>query len=133
VRRPTLNLLVDVTAFAGFALMTTTGVLMRYLLPSGSGRWLTIWGLHRHQWAEIHFWVSSLFLSTLAVHVFLHWRWIVSMVRGRPREGSGLRAGLGLVGLLAVLALAAAPLCAPLKETSAVGGRPHGGMPSREP
>lgn len=64
----------------------------------------------------IHFWVSVVFFSLLALHLVLHWRWIASVLTGRPREGSGFRVGLGLVGLTTVLALALAPLIAPVQR-----------------
>lgn len=121
MKRPSLNLLVDGAAFAGFVLLTSTGVLVRYVLPPGSGRRTTIWGLDRHAWGEIHFWIAMVFLSCLAVHLVVHRRWIVSVIRGRPREGSALRVALGLVGLLAVLAAAAAPFLAEVQ------GEPRGG------
>ena len=116
MKRVSLNFIVDVVAFAGFVMLTTTGVLMRYVLPPGSGHYSTIWGLDRHEWGGVHFWVSVVFFSILAFHLILHWRWIVSVVTGRPREGSGLRAGLGIVGLATVLALASAPLLAPVER-----------------
>ena len=64
----------------------------------------------------IHFWTSVVFFSILALHLMLHWRWIVSVVTGRPSEGSGFRAGLGIVGLAAVVALAISPLLTPVKK-----------------
>jgi len=122
MKRVNLNFIVDIVAFAGFVLLTTTGVLMRYILPPGSGHYSTIWGMDRHEWGGIHFWVSVLFFSILAFHLVLHWRWIVSVVTGRPREGSGFRAGLGIVGLVTVVALASAPLLAPVvKDTGDKG------------
>jgi hypothetical protein len=45
MKRVNLNFIVDVVAFAGFVLLTTTGVLMRYILPPGSGHYSTIWGM----------------------------------------------------------------------------------------
>jgi hypothetical protein len=116
MKRRHLNFLVDFLAFAGFVVLTTTGVLMRYVLPPGSGHYATIWNLDRHQWGGIHFWVSVVFFSLLALHLVLHWRWITSVVAGRPREGSGLRAGLGLVGLATIVALAIAPLLTPVQK-----------------
>jgi hypothetical protein len=92
---------------------------MRYILPPGSGRWKFIWGLDRHEWGSIHFWISVIFLSILTIHLILHWRWVANFIKGRPREGSGLRAGLGIVGLIGLLALAIAPLVSTV-ETSAV-------------
>jgi hypothetical protein len=116
MKRRHLNFLVDFLAFAGFVVLTTTGVLMRYVLPPGSGHYATIWNFDRHQWGGIHFWVSVVFFSLLALHLILHWRWIRNVVAGRPREGSGLRAGLGLVGLATIVALAIAPLLTPIQK-----------------
>jgi hypothetical protein len=119
MRKPTRNLIVDSLAFAGFLLLITTGVLMRYVLPPGSGRRAAIWGLDRHGWGDLHFWIAVALLLILAFHLVLHWRWIVSVVRRRPREGSGLRVGLGLTGLAAVIALALAPLLTPVERIDA--------------
>jgi hypothetical protein len=129
VKRPNLNLAVDAAALAGFVLLTSTGVLLRYVLPPGSGRRTTIWGLDRHAWGEIHFCIAMAFLSCLAVHLVVHRRWIASVIRGRPREGSALRVALGIVGLLAVLAAAAAPFFAEV-EREPRGGRHHRSHPT---
>jgi hypothetical protein len=40
------------------------------------------------------------------------------MVRGQQREGSGIRVALGLVGLVAILVLAAAPLFSPVERVA---------------
>lgn len=114
--RTNLNFVVDVIAFIGFVVLTTTGVLMRYILPPGSGHYSTIWSLDRHEWGDLHFWISVVFFSVLTLHLVLHWRWIVSVVTGRSREGSGFRAGLGIVGLLAVVAFAIFPLIIPVEK-----------------
>jgi hypothetical protein len=119
MNRPEKNFFIDAIAFIGFILLTSTGILMRYILPPGSGRWKFIWGLDRHEWGSIHFWISVIFLSILTIHLILHWRWVANFIKGRPREGSGLRAGLGIVGLIGLLALAIAPLVSTV-ETSAV-------------
>ncbi len=116
MKRPTVNLSVDAAAFAAFVLLTSTGVLLRYVLPPGSGHRTILWGLDRHDWGQIHFWISMAFLACLAIHLVLHRRWIASMTRGRPREGSALRVALGIVGLLALLAAAAAPFFAEVEQ-----------------
>jgi len=114
--RPNVNLVIDSFGFAGFVLLTATGVLMRYVLPPGSGRFTTLWTLDRHGWGSIHFWLAVAFLAVLAFHLFLHRRWIASVVKGRPREGSGARVALGCVGLVALLALAIAPFASPVER-----------------
>jgi hypothetical protein len=74
MKRPNVNFAVDCLGFAGFVLLTATGVLMRYVLPPGSGHSTTIWTLDRHEWGSIHFWIAIAFLAVLAFHLFLHWR-----------------------------------------------------------
>jgi len=115
MKRTDINFTLDMTAFIGFVVMTITGILMRYMLPPGSGHHSTIWSLDRHEWGDIHFWISAAFFSLLALHLVLHWRWILSVVTGRPREGSGFRAGLGIIGLLAAIALAVSLFLSPVE------------------
>jgi hypothetical protein len=116
--RPSVNFVVDSCGFVGFVLLTATGVLMRYVLPPGSGRFTTLWTLDRHAWGSIHFWLAIALLAVLAFHLFLHWRWIATVARGRPREGSGARVALGTVGLIALLALALAPFMSPVERAA---------------
>jgi len=131
MKRSNLYFIVDAMAFIGFIFLTTTGVLMRYILPPGSGKHSTIWGLDRHEWGDIHFIISIAFFSVLALHLVQHWRWIVNVVTGRPRDDSGYRVGLGIVGLVAVIALSVSPLLTPVerdvasKEISSSQGDEH--------
>jgi len=108
------NFVIDSVGFAGFLFLVGTGVLMRYVLPPGSGTGLTVWGMDRHGWGSIHFWLAVTFLSVLAIHLFLHWKWILAMVQGRPREESGMRVGLGMAGLAALITLALSPVVSPV-------------------
>jgi hypothetical protein len=125
MKRTKQNIVIDTIAFIGFVLLTSTGVLMRYVLPPGSGRSKIIWGLDRHGWGSIHFWISIIFLSVLSIHLILHWRWILAVIKGRPHEGSGSRVGLGIVGLVGLLALSVAPLLSPIETTSERSGSRH--------
>lgn len=121
MKKVSLNYLVDVFAFVEFVFLATTGVLLFYTLPPGSGRFTTVWGLDRHDWGEVHLWVAVALFSTLALHLVLHWQWLVNLTRGREREKVGLRLALGLVGMVMVLAMAAAPLLAPVEKAEAQG------------
>lgn len=130
MKRTDVNFLVDAAAFAVFVFLVVTGVIMKFLLPAGGGHSVTIWGLDRHGWGDVHFWLSVGFLAALALHLYLHWKWIVAVLRGRPREGSGMRLGLGVLGLTALLAIAAAPLLSPVErvENSRIGIEPRWGL-----
>ena len=111
-----INFVIDLIAFAAFAFLTTTGVLLYYMLPTGSGWRATLWDMTRHEWGALHFWVAVLFFVTIALHTILHWKWIVARVRGRESGGSGWRLAIGVVGLLAIIALAASPLLSPVEQ-----------------
>ena len=125
MKRSNVNFTVDCLGFAAFVLLTATGVLMRYVLPPGSGRSTTIWGLDRHEWGDIHFWIAIAFFAALALHLFLHWRWIVALMSGRPREGSGARVALGTLGLATCLALAISPFLSPVERAGGEHAAPH--------
>ncbi|MCB0325446.1 MAG: DUF4405 domain-containing protein, partial [Bdellovibrionales bacterium] len=112
--KSTTNLIVDSLAFAGFAFLTSTGIVLHYLLPPGSGRSLELWGLSRHDWGDIHFATAVALFFVLSVHLILHFKWVTSVVAGRDKSSSGWRLLLGLVAALAIIALAAAPLVSPV-------------------
>jgi hypothetical protein len=125
MNRPKLNLIVDLVAFVCAVFLIVTGFLLEYTLPPGSGRLgtegfgpapggmqrpiLLLWGLTRHEWGNIHYWTAIALMSALSLHLLLHMQWIACMVRGKPREGSGIRLALGMLGLASLLALALAP------------------------
>jgi Domain of unknown function (DUF4405) len=112
-------------AFICAVLLITTGFLLEYSLPPGSGRLgtegfgigpgglrrpiLLLWGLTRHEWGNIHFCFALSLMAALSFHLLLHWQWIVCMFKGQPREGSGIRVAVGILGLVSLLVLAFAP------------------------
>lgn len=114
-RKLTMNAIIDYAAFAIFVFLTTTGVLMRYLLPPGSGHQSSIWGLDRHEWGSIHFWMSLALFGILSLHIVLHWNWIMSVLRGKPRQGSRSKFLLGAGSLIAVVALGISPVLSPVQ------------------
>lgn len=127
MKRSQLHFIIDILAFLAFALMSSTGVLLHYLLPPGSGRFASLWNLSRHDWGEIHFWLAIVLFVLLVIHLLLNWRWIVARVAGHQPEGSMYRIALGLVGLLALLLLAVVPLLMPIETTAPAGHGYRGG------
>ena len=106
--RTFLNLLIDTTVAVLFLTMMATGYLLRFPLPPGTNKDLLLWGLTRHGWGGVHFWVSLALVSVLAVHLALHWQWVVSVV-GRRLLGRARVEGHSLVsGGLSIFALAGA-------------------------
>lgn len=118
------NFIVDALGFIGFIFLTTTGIIVRYVLPPGSGHHTILWGLDRHEWGTVHFWIAIGFLCALILHLFLHWRWVVCIIRGQPSEGSGARFALGMIGLLGVIAIAVSPFWGTVEKTGGSIGTP---------
>jgi hypothetical protein len=110
-----LNFTIGVLLFIAFIFLVTTGILMRYILPPGSGRHMVIWGMNRHDWGGIHFWISVVFFTLTALHLYRHWKWIVRMIKGEPGERTGIKTNLGFAGLAAIIAIAISPLFFPEK------------------
>lgn len=104
-----IQLFVDLLALLAVLSLTSTGLVLSWVLPPGSGRLavahgpvVLLWGLDREGWGLWHTRMAYLTLFTLAVHVALHHRWIAAMLR---RIG-----GWKLVPFLVICALTFAPL-----------------------
>jgi hypothetical protein len=117
-----INFLVDTIALAAIILLGSTGFLIRFVLPPGSGHFSQLWGMDRHQWGQVHFWIAIVLLSTVVLHFLQHWHWVVGMVKGRPGRASAMRVGLASIGVLAFVGIAAAPFLGKVEET---GEPPH--------
>ncbi|MBF0142486.1 MAG: DUF4405 domain-containing protein [Magnetococcales bacterium] len=91
MNRTRLHFGVGAAAFVSFVLLVVTGVLMRQVLPPGGGRFATLWGLNRHQWGDMHFWIALPFLLLLVIHLSLHWRWILTVMTGKTPGAPGWR------------------------------------------
>ncbi|MDI1292983.1 MAG: DUF4405 domain-containing protein [Methylobacter sp.] len=83
MNRTIANIIIDIIAAFLFLGMIATGYLLRFPLPPGSNKTLSLWGYTRHQWGDIHFWISQGLLVVLVVHLVLHWNWIVTVIGKR--------------------------------------------------
>ena len=86
MRRSALNFLVDVISLVVMFGLIATGLIVKYILPSGSagrggGAAQSVWGLGRHGWGDVHFWLAAGIIALLIVHVALHWTWTCALVR----------------------------------------------------
>lgn len=92
-----------------FCGMAGTGLLLAFRLPPGSrgGAGLTAMGWGRHDWGDVHTWLSYGFLVLIAAHLTLHWRWLWQVAA--KRRAWPLLAGLG-AGLLLMIWLVSQPV-----------------------
>ena len=83
MNRTIANIIIDIIAAFLFLGMIATGYLLRFPLPPGSNKTLSLWGYTRHQWGDVHFWISLGLLVVFVVHLVLHWNWIVTVIGKR--------------------------------------------------
>jgi len=96
MKRNRLNLILDTLSLLVLLAMIETGLVMRYILPPGSGeRRMTLWGWSRHDWGDLHFWLSVGLAGLMVVHVALHWQWVCTVTRQWLRGGTPSVAGTG--------------------------------------
>ena len=105
MQRTLLNLLVDLTTAFAMLGMALTGYVIKFPLPPGTNKDWMLWGLTRHQWGEIHFWICTVLLALILVHVCLHWTWIVTVIRQRLCLPKASHNGIFPDAVLACLAL----------------------------
>jgi Domain of unknown function (DUF4405) len=124
MRRVQVNAIIDAIALVVFMALASTGLVLRWQLPPGSGEAFgrgmgrragersvdLLWGLTRHEWGDYHYWIAVGLLAVLSVHLFLHWNWIVCVVRGKQTDASGWRLAIGLFSFAAITAVTALPL-----------------------
>lgn len=137
MKRNILHFCVDALSLLVMLAMVATGLLMRFVLPPGSGGTRTLWQWGRHDWGELHFYLAAALGVLLLVHLSLHWRWVCMTIAGWVRRnggayqgGAGRRGVYGLVALIVVTALLGGLLylaAANVRETEGGRRRHRGG------
>jgi hypothetical protein len=100
MNRTIANIIIDIIAAFLFLGMIATGYLLRFPLPPGSNKTLSLWGYTRHQWGDVHFWISLGLLVVLFVHLVLHWNWIVTVIGKRSHLVKSSHPSLVRTGIL---------------------------------
>ncbi|MFZ2055145.1 MAG: DUF4405 domain-containing protein [Candidatus Aminicenantales bacterium] len=83
--------LVDALLFICLIGMAFIGILLGLVIPEGpvsSGGSKYFLGLHRHQWGDIHAYLSIAFVVLMVVHLLLSWRWITAKTRQIFKRGA---------------------------------------------
>jgi hypothetical protein len=128
MKQSNLIKLVDLLSFIALTMMISTGLLIEYTLPTRS-RGASVFSLTRHQWGDIHFYISIAFLVLMSLHLFTHIKFIKATALGKADREHRYRIAIGIVGLVALLALAATPVLSPVDEGTG-SGRPRLHLPS---
>lgn len=107
-KRNTVNYLTDLATFVALLCVALTGLLLKFVLPPGSSRGgLSLLGLGRHDWGEIHFWATVALGAVLLLHIAMHWSWVCGttkrLLTGKSATTTGrARASWGVAALLMI-------------------------------
>ena len=80
------NLILDSFLFTGGVITALSGIYFLFLPIGGyQGGRNPMYGMiilfERHTWSDIHIWASIAVLALGAIHIPLHWKWIVNMTK----------------------------------------------------
>jgi len=84
--------LVDTLLFICIVGIAFIGFLLGLFLPKGPNAPETakyFLGLHRHQWGNVHFYLSIAFVILVVIHLLLSWNWIKGKARQLFKKGWG--------------------------------------------
>jgi len=84
-----INLIIDAIMLVFLMSIAGMGFLIKYILVPGYKRnalyegdvELYYMGLTRHEWGNIHLWLSFVFLFLMILHIILHWKMITCIFR----------------------------------------------------
>ena len=81
MKKNTIKYLVDVTIFIDLCSIAVIGFLLGFIIPGGGVGDKSFLGLHRHEWGDIHLYLSIFFLILLTIHIWFNWLWIVNTTK----------------------------------------------------
>lgn len=111
----TIIKIIDLLSFVALTLMISTGILIKFTLPPRSGG-DEVWGITRHYWGDIHFYLSVAFLLLMAAHLITHIKFIKIVITGKASTDKNYRVAIGILGVIALILLAFAPVTSPVTE-----------------
>lgn len=111
------NYLIDSFLFTAGVIVALSGIYFVFLPVAGyQGGRNPYYGINilfdRHTWGDIHIWGSVAILALAALHIPLHWHWIISMSKralkmivGRSKMNNASKFNLGVNMILGLSAL----------------------------
>ncbi len=80
---------IDTLMFVSLLGIVVVGLLLAFVIPRGSAPAETkvLFDVHRHDWGNIHLYLSLAFSAFVTVHVLLNWDWVKGMARTKFKRG----------------------------------------------
>ena len=78
-----INYFIDLLMIIFFIINSITGLIIFFFLPTGvkRGGYQVFLGIIKQNLVDIHNWSGILLLIIIAIHLILHWNWIVCMTK----------------------------------------------------
>jgi len=78
-----INYSIDLLMIIFFVINSITGLIIFFFLPSGvrKGSYQEFLGIIKQNWLDVHNWAGILLILMVAIHLILHWNWIVCMTK----------------------------------------------------
>ena len=78
-----INYFIDILMLIFFTINSITGLIIFFFLPTGvkRGAYQEFLGIIKQNWSNLHNWSGLLLLLLIAIHLILHWKWIISMTK----------------------------------------------------
>ena len=76
-----LDYIVDVITFILFLITALTGIILKFALPGSRVRQREFLGITKSNLEFVHDWIGILMIFFVAIHIILHWNWIITMTR----------------------------------------------------
>jgi hypothetical protein len=88
------NWLIDAGLFTSAITAMLTGIYFLFLPVGGyQGGRNTLYGIviffERHTWEDLHLWSGTIMIIIAAIHLILHWSWVMNMARRMVKELRG--------------------------------------------
>ena len=78
-----INYFVDLLMLISFIINAITGLIIFFFLTLGvrKGGYQEFLGIIKQNWVDVHNWSGFLLIIFVAIHLILHWNWIVCMTK----------------------------------------------------
>jgi hypothetical protein len=75
--------LLDSLLFVNICSLAAIGLLLAFVVLAGKGSYSDKYflGLHRHDWGDLHLYLSLFLLALLILHIWLNWTWIIQSTK----------------------------------------------------
>ena len=88
MKKNDLKYFIDVILFIDICCVSVIGLLLGFVIPTGKMHksMKGFLGLHRHEWGDLHLFLSISLLFLLCLHIWLNWAWVKQMTKRYFRE-----------------------------------------------